>query len=97
MNNCCERNDSEPEAGTCCETPSRNLDWLLWGSLLTVLAAYIGHLFFYHELRGAPFVEPFVHGSFQLMNKIWWGLIAGIIAVSAVSYTHLTLPTNREV
>ena len=85
MNNCCERNDSEPEAETCCETSSRNLDWLLWGSLLTVLAAYIGHLFFYNELRGAPFVEPFVHGSFQLMNKIWWGLIAGIIAVSVIA------------
>ena len=85
MNNCCERNDSKPEAEKCCETSSRNLDWLLWGSLLTVLAAYIGHLFFYYELQGVPFVEPFVHGSFQLMNKIWWGLIAGIIAVSVIA------------
>ena len=52
---------------------------------MTVLAAYIGHLFFYNELEGVPFVEPFVHGSFQLMNKIWWGLFAGIIAVSVIA------------
>lgn len=85
MDNCCEKKDVETEAESCCDSSSRKFDWLLWGSLLTVLTAYIGHLFFHHQLQGTPFVEPFIHGSFQLMNKIWWGLIAGIIAVSIIA------------
>ena len=85
MDDCCEKKDAETGGESCCDSSSRKFDWLLWGSLLTVLTAYIGHLFFHHQLQGTPFVEPFIHGSFQLMNKIWWGLIAGIIAVSIIA------------
>ena len=85
MDDCCERQDAKKRPESCCDSSSRKFDWLLWGSLLTVLIAYIAHLLFHHQLKGTPFVEPFIHGSFQLMNKIWWGLIAGIIAVSIIA------------
>ena len=38
------------------------------------------------EVESEDFLEPLTHGDMQL-----W------IATEAVSYTHLTLPTNREV
>lgn len=85
MDDCCRKQDPEKEIDSCCDSPNRKFDWLLWGSIATVAAAYLAHLLFHDRLQGIPFVEPFVHGSFQLLNKMWWGLLAGIIAVSVVA------------
>ncbi len=83
MNDCCK--DDEKKEESCCDSPNRKFDWLLWGSMATVATAYLAHFLLHDQLQGIPFVEPFVHGSFELLNKMWWGLLAGIIAVSVVA------------
>ena len=46
-------------------------------------------------------LERKVHLRKSLLEGMYWGRLyggaAGIIMIRAVSYTHLTLPTNREV
>ena len=41
----------------------------------------------------ASFYEVLATGDFDLMQKVW----SNTDDVTSVSYTHLTLPTNREV
>lgn len=62
----------------------KRFDWLLWGSLAAVALGYIGHLFFSYDL---PYqAAHFCMGVFQLMNKMWWGLALGILAVGVLGW-----------
>lgn len=83
MNDCCDDNEGG-ELDSCCSS-SRKFDWLLWGSLATVALSFLAHLFFHNQMLEIRFIGPFTHGAFELMNKMWWGLIAGIIAVSILA------------
>ena len=75
---CCGGTANEP-ASSCC-TPSRKLDWLLWGSLSLVTAGIIGHFIG----TGPHWWHTFAHGSYEFMSKAWWGLLAGIVAVGVI-------------
>lgn len=79
MSSCCDH-EQKPD---CHE--KRGLDWLLWGSLIVVVLAYAAHLLFHERLMEIRFVGPFVHGAFELMNKMWWGLILGVVVVSILA------------
>jgi uncharacterized membrane protein YraQ (UPF0718 family) len=72
-------------AASCC-TPSRKIDWLLWGSLALVTAGIIGHFLGV----GPHWWHVFSHGSYEFMSKAWWGLLAGIVAVGVIG----RLPQN---
>ena len=88
MSSCCCAPKPEPkeEEASCCGGggSKRKFDWLLWGSLILVALGYIGHLFFHHSLPGQA--AHFCHGVFELMNKMWWGLALGILAVGLLSW-----------
>ena len=77
MSSCCEGKEHE--------SAKRRIDWLLWGSLVIIAAAYIAHLFFHAQVSGLRIVGPFVQGAFELMNKMWWGLAVGIVVVSVLA------------
>ncbi|BDS06945.1 hypothetical protein NT6N_19850 [Oceaniferula spumae] len=65
----------------CCGTKKGKIDWLLWGSLILCALGYIAHLF----LNGLPHqAAHFSQGVFELLNKMWWGLALGILAVGAL-------------
>jgi uncharacterized membrane protein YraQ (UPF0718 family) len=86
--NCCSTPDpepAEPSGGNCCGGDKRRFDYLLWGSALVVAAAYLGHLFFEDPLASTKFLSAFTIGVFELMNKMWWGLAAGILAMAVLS------------
>ncbi len=64
---------------SCCH--SRKIDWLLWGSVLITLAGYIAHLLFGEKLSALPYAGTFASSSFELLNRMSWGIFAGIIFV----------------
>lgn len=68
---------------SCCE-PRRRLDLLLWGSLLLVAVGYGTHL------SGLTHSTPqwfaaYAHGSFEFLNAMWWGLVAGVLFVGLLA------------
>lgn len=87
MSSCCkkpkESKKPEPETNPCCGS-KRRIDWLLWGSLTVVALAYGIHLFELESLLGWAALGEFAHGTHELMNKMWWGVIAGIVAVGVM-------------
>ena len=76
---------SEDEHGHSCHSDSKKIDWLLWGSLIIVVSAYLGHWLFHAQLMGVPQVGRFAHGIFELFNKMWWGLVIGIVLVGVLA------------
>lgn len=86
MSDCCKHHHKEtpePEGHGCCGSKTR-IDWLLWGSLTIVALAYATHLFGLEQHLGwAPLIE-FTHGAHELMTKMWWGVVAGIVAVGVM-------------
>ena len=84
MANCCEQhNEPEPGGEHCCGSKSR-IDWLLWGSLAVVVLAYAIHFFGFETALPWPGLSDFTHGVHELMTKMWWGVVAGIVAVGVM-------------
>lgn len=82
---CCEGT----EQASCC-SPSRKIDWLLWGSMLLVAAGIAGHFLG----AGPAWWHTFSHGSYEFMSKAWWGLLAGIVAVGVIGRLPQALVTG---
>lgn len=86
MSDCCG-SEKPPSSGDekkngCCS--GSGVDWLLWGSLGIVAVAYVMHLTGLEaEASWKPFVS-FSHGVHELMTKMWWGILAGIVAVGVM-------------
>ncbi|NNE92602.1 MAG: ATPase [Verrucomicrobiales bacterium] len=86
MSNCCDHPNPSDESDESCHSDGKGkFDWLLWVSLVIVAAAYLAHLIFHDRVVGMTFFGPFCHGTFELMNKMWWGLIAGILFVGLLA------------
>lgn len=84
MSCCSSKPEPEPSqskiSGGCCGGKQR-VDYLLWVSLAVIVVAYTAHIVI-DEAWGLP--QPltgFCHAAYQLMNTMWWGLVAGIVAV----------------
>lgn len=92
MSSCCSPPSSDPQASRhgdspCCGGGKKRFDWLLWGSLVFVLLGYLGHLFFSQSIGGvSPQLAHYCRGVFELLNKMWWGLLLGIIAVGMLGW-----------
>ena len=93
MSSCCSSHLPEPPAASGNESPccggggKKRVDWLLWGSLIFVLFGYLGHLFFADNVAGLSHqAAHYCQGVFELMNKMWWGLALGVIAVGALGW-----------
>ena len=72
-NNCCiEENPSNPSS-------KGNRDWLFIISIITVSTSYIAYLF--SPITEIPHLAEFIKSNYELMNKMWWGLILGIFFV----------------
>ncbi len=92
MSNCCHQKTTQESAGCsvteadspgdgCCPSPQRR-DYLLWGSLIIVVLAY----FYGAQLTPTDHAEHsmlsvFAGGVFELFNRMWWGLLLGVIFV----------------
>jgi len=71
------------DGGSCCGGSGKGVDWILWGSLVLCAAGY-GMSF----IDGGSLPNQLTHfsaGIFHLLNKMWWGLALGILAVGALA------------
>ncbi|MEO0436573.1 MAG: permease [Pseudomonadota bacterium] len=98
MSSCCEPdstklNSGEEVAATCpgssavhddaCCAPKARVDWLLWCSLIMVLAALVYRLLSGHGHQSP--VDQFAHAISELFLRMWWGLALGIFFVGLLS------------
>ncbi|GAB5450480.1 MAG: hypothetical protein Hals2KO_08080 [Halioglobus sp.] len=67
---------------SCCETPAKR-DWLFWGSLSIVAIAYPVGAFWSHD-HGSV-IGVFTGGIFELFNRMWWGILLGIVFVGILA------------
>lgn len=76
---CCDHTP-KPQAPTHehgCHDHSR-FDFLLWGTLSVVACGYIIHLI---GGVGIEWLDTLSHAEFELMNKMWWGIVLGVLFV----------------
>lgn len=75
---------SHTHQSSCCPstTAKKKTDWLLWGSLSAVTAAYLIHFFASDLIANIPAAQHFMHSVFELLNTMWWGLAIGILMVA---------------
>jgi uncharacterized membrane protein YraQ (UPF0718 family) len=59
----------------------RGFDLLLWGSVGIIVAALAVHVSGWH----VPYVGEFAHAVTGLLSIMWWGIVAGVIAVGLMT------------
>ncbi len=70
----------------CCNTEKKGkIDFLLWGSLLTVSLLYLGAWQLPQIMHSMPWLETLSQTVFDLINTIWWGLVIGAVMVAALA------------
>ncbi len=50
---------------------------------MVVAAAYFTHLFFHSALSDSH-LGSFVHGAYEMMNRMWWGILFGVVAIGVI-------------
>jgi len=83
----CAEKKEEPsqKKGGCCGDSGRP-DFLLWMSLGLVVLAFVIHVFSGESVLSDfwPPLAEFTHGIYDLMARMWWGILAGILAVGVL-------------
>jgi uncharacterized membrane protein YraQ (UPF0718 family) len=75
--------DHGSEEASCCAPKKKGRpDLIMWSGGIFVLLAYAGHLFFNDSISGVYAVMA--HTGFEMMNAMWWGILAGALAVGAL-------------
>lgn len=81
-----DRHTGSGSGGSPCCPPERRVDWLLWGSLLVLAPAYLWHGWGGHGPTADPsWPARFSTGAYELLNRMWWGLGVGILAVGLIA------------
>lgn len=76
MSDCCHSNSHVSHA-------KKRPDYLLWGSLIIVGVSYF--LFVTQFAVAIPYLSDFASSVYELMNKMWWGVLIGIIFVGIIN------------
>ncbi|MFK7977753.1 MAG: permease [Halioglobus sp.] len=76
----CQTSADAPDS--CCETPARR-DYLFWSCLAIIAVAYPLGAFMQHA-HGSV-IGVFTGGIFELANRMWWGILIGIVFVGILS------------
>ena len=91
MSCCCQPNEPEPEKNSCCGPiesgccdSSKSIDWLLWGSLIVIIFAYLIDWSAHDmKLKWMP-IDEFSHGIHSMLTAMWWGILGGVFAVGVM-------------
>lgn len=72
---------------SCCahKGEKKRTDFLLWGSMLTVVAAYFVYWLYPQLIVEVKALEHFSEAVFGLMNTIWWGIVIGMIMAGVLA------------
>jgi len=71
----------------------RRFDWLLWGSAVLVLIAYVLQSVGLHSSEPV-WVQSMIESTVELMNAMWVGIALGIIALALLSHVPRELVTK---
>lgn len=75
MSDCCEHKPVVKNV------KKKNFDFIFWGALTPVVISYFAFLFFPEQIAAVADLEIFSQSVFELMNKMFWGLMIGILFV----------------
>lgn len=62
--------------------PKNKTDWLLWGSTVLVV---LGFALYFLPLPGIAFLQDYANGIYELVARMWWGVLIGIAMVGFLS------------
>jgi uncharacterized membrane protein YraQ (UPF0718 family) len=69
----------------CCPTTKKKkFDWLLWGSVAIIIPFYIFYFNFSTLNIEIKYFSEFAASVFELLNKMWWGVLLGIFFVGVL-------------
>lgn len=64
-----------------CHSEKKKLDIILWGSIICIVPLYFFHLMFSAQISDMSILNDMSGAVFELLNKMWWGVLLGIIFV----------------
>ena len=76
---------SEQEGSHCHNTKTGRPDWLLWGSLLSVLTLYLLSFSDPMFVERNSWLKTLSSVVYELINTIWWGVTIGIVMVAVLA------------
>lgn len=87
LSSCCgpKPDPAVSAGGGCCgadDGATSRTDWLLWGSLAGVALAYGNHVL--APADTPPWLHTMGHGVYELINTMWWGVLAAAIFVGVI-------------
>ncbi|MFH1670729.1 MAG: permease [Patescibacteria group bacterium] len=62
----------------------KRIDWLLIGSSLILIASLILHIGVPETLESVRLLSVFVESAVELLQKMWWGILLGILSVGII-------------
>lgn len=86
----CQSKKPTTHVSSCCADPKaesqpKRPDFLLWGSLLAVTALYVQYGWFDSSSIFPDWYRTLAATVFELLNTIWWGILAGIVMVAVLT------------
>lgn len=82
MNHDHTKHNSGTTENSCC-APKNRRDWLLIISSIIIIIGYTAHFFNIPALPSV--VQEFNLNVFELLHKMWWGVLLGILAVGTLA------------
>jgi uncharacterized protein len=86
--------DPEPIASTCCDTPKNKPDYLLIVSGLIVFLSYATALSSDYWPTMPQWLHVMSSGVYELINKMWWGLVAAVVFVGLLDRVPREIVTS---
>jgi uncharacterized membrane protein YraQ (UPF0718 family) len=87
MKSCCSSEEKKKQDETtlpaCCAPKGPRLDFLFWGTSLTVAALYV--LSFVSSQDLLPWLATMAATTQQMVHSVWWGVLIGFIFVGVLS------------
>jgi uncharacterized protein len=68
-----------------CHPPADKTDFLLWGSLTSIVILYTHFALFESTTQFTAWYATLSASVFDLVNTMWWGVTLGILMISALS------------
>jgi len=73
---------SHDSCESCKSKTKKHTDWLLWISVVLIVVGYAAH--FFAVVDTYPFIPVFSQTVYEMMNKMWWGVLLGIFSVGVL-------------
>ncbi len=89
---CCHIEEEKPRAPSCHgEGDQQNhghhkkrIDWLFWGSLISVALLFVLGAFFQNEIA-IPWLATMADTAYSMLLSMWWGVLIGAVFVGLLS------------